>query len=321
MEEWEASVEKLISGGRGLLRHPKLGVCFVPQVLPDEKVRFRVPEASPKNHASRNFFQAELLEVLEPSPGRVLPRCVHYNTCGGCDWQHIRYESQVKLKELIVRENLLRFAGQDYADRQLPALAEPDNLEENSQTRGWEYRQRAKFFWQPQSQNQEPYYGFSQRSGKQLLAVPHCQVIDPKIRRAITGLSEFCGTELHVFAPNSEAGCAFGDEEFEYHWNGLKLRSQAQLFFQSNSKVLPLLLDRLQSSLVPILQGWDGDFFDLYAGVGLFSLCLGDSFSGNRFAVERNTYSFKYLQENLAGKNFRCHREDVGSFLKQARLS
>lgn len=76
---------------------------FVPFAAPGERVRVRVLRRQ------KRFLEAELLEVLEPAPERVTPRCPHFTHCGGCDLQHLDYSAQLALKQAMV-EGALRKA-------------------------------------------------------------------------------------------------------------------------------------------------------------------------------------------------------------------
>ncbi len=75
---------------------------FVPFGLPGERVRIRLVEQK------RGFARGELLEVLEPAPERIMPRCKHFGVCGGCHYQHMPYEMQLKAKTEILRDQLRR---------------------------------------------------------------------------------------------------------------------------------------------------------------------------------------------------------------------
>ena len=68
-------------------------VVMVPFTLPGEKVRVRVY----RNH--KNYSEADLLEVLTPSPHRQEPRCALFGRCGGCQYQHLAYPEQLKWKQ------------------------------------------------------------------------------------------------------------------------------------------------------------------------------------------------------------------------------
>src|SRR5262249_26838104 len=79
----------------------------------------------------RNFARAQLGEVLEPGPSRVAPPCPHYvhDHCGGCQLQHLAYDSQLAAKRALVGETLRRVGKLDLPD---PEIVEA--LEE------WRYR-------------------------------------------------------------------------------------------------------------------------------------------------------------------------------------
>ncbi|MBM3451159.1 MAG: 23S rRNA (uracil(1939)-C(5))-methyltransferase RlmD, partial [Armatimonadetes bacterium] len=59
----------------------------------------------------RRFAEAELVEVITPAPSRVTAPCPYFGHCGGCAWQHLSYDAQLKWKAAIVRESLERLGG------------------------------------------------------------------------------------------------------------------------------------------------------------------------------------------------------------------
>ena len=84
-------------------------VVMVPFTLPGEKVRVRVY----RNH--KNYSEADLLEVLTPSPHRIDPKCPLFGRCGGCQYQHLTYAEQLKWKRQQVEEVLKYMAGVEFA--------------------------------------------------------------------------------------------------------------------------------------------------------------------------------------------------------------
>ena len=80
-------------------------VVMVPFTLPGEWVRARVF----RNH--KNFSEADLVEVLKPSPDRVQPQCPLFGRCGGCQYQHLTYAGQLQWKQRQVAELLEHMAG------------------------------------------------------------------------------------------------------------------------------------------------------------------------------------------------------------------
>jgi len=87
--EMRLKVEKLIYGGWGLGRLEGQ-VVLVPRVLPGEEVEVRV------ERQRRDYLVASPVEVVEPAEGRIEPPCPHFDDCGGCDYQHIRYDLQLE---------------------------------------------------------------------------------------------------------------------------------------------------------------------------------------------------------------------------------
>ena len=83
---------------------PSGWVVMVPFALPGERVRARVF----RNH--KNFSEADLVEVLTPSPHRVAPRCALYGRCGGCQYQHLDHAEQLLWKQRQVDELLRHMA-------------------------------------------------------------------------------------------------------------------------------------------------------------------------------------------------------------------
>jgi 23S rRNA (uracil1939-C5)-methyltransferase len=94
-------VEKPIYGGNFLARHGGKAV-FVPFTLPGEQVSIRITDNK------SGYSTAELAEVLTAAPARIKPHCPHFGPCGGCNYQHTDYATQLTFKREILRETLDR---------------------------------------------------------------------------------------------------------------------------------------------------------------------------------------------------------------------
>src|SRR4051794_36611532 len=81
---------------------------MVPFTLPGERIRARVF----RNH--KNFSEADLVEIITPSPDRIAPPCPLFGRCGGCQYQHLNYAGQLKWKQRQVAELLLHMAGIEF---------------------------------------------------------------------------------------------------------------------------------------------------------------------------------------------------------------
>lgn len=110
-QRFELTVDRPATGGAAIGIGPDGRVVFVPGAIPGE----RVSVAAAALH--RNRIEADLIEVVEPSPDRVEPVCPHVaDGCGGCDWQHVGTERQAALRRDIVADCLRRLAKIDGVD-------------------------------------------------------------------------------------------------------------------------------------------------------------------------------------------------------------
>src|SRR5690348_17007508 len=67
--------------------------------IPTETVRLALSGKGKRWHG-------EVIAVLEPAPERAIPRCPVVDSCGGCEWQHLNHDGQLKHKAAIVRRLL-----------------------------------------------------------------------------------------------------------------------------------------------------------------------------------------------------------------------
>jgi len=114
----EVAIEKVIFGGDGLARLSQGFVVFVPFTAEGDHVRIRVTER--KAHHARG----EIVEILQPGLGRATAPCSYYGTCGGCQYQHLDYVEECRLKENQVREAFAR-VGKLPEALVLPIIASP----------------------------------------------------------------------------------------------------------------------------------------------------------------------------------------------------
>lgn len=104
--EVELTVESTAFKGKGVAKYDGIAV-FVPGTAPGDIVKARI------TRKKKSFREAKVLEILQPSPKRIEPKCSHANVCGGCTWQHLPYSEQVKHKEQHVRDHMERIAHID----------------------------------------------------------------------------------------------------------------------------------------------------------------------------------------------------------------
>jgi 23S rRNA (uracil1939-C5)-methyltransferase len=90
----KGTVSTLAYGGKGILRTQDQMVVFVPFTAPGDEITCRLTKVK------KNYAEADLVEVLVPSLTRVTPKCPYFGTCGGCQLQHLSYDTQAEYKRM-----------------------------------------------------------------------------------------------------------------------------------------------------------------------------------------------------------------------------
>jgi 23S rRNA (uracil1939-C5)-methyltransferase len=90
--------------GKTIARHEGF-VVFVDGAVPGDTVRVRILKSK------KNYAEAKVVTVQQPSPHRVVPRCRHFGSCGGCKWQHVDYQVQLRFKQQHVVDAFERIGG------------------------------------------------------------------------------------------------------------------------------------------------------------------------------------------------------------------
>src|ERR1700681_307059 len=192
----DVRIEKLVYGGDGLAHHDG-NTVFVPLVLPGELVRIESPARKKK------FIRGRLERVVEPSPERIAAPCPHFARCGGCQYQHIPYEAQIRYKAEILRETLGRI-GRIQWTGEIETQASPP----------FGYRNRAQ--WKLRS-NQEGAagtagIGYFEMGSTKLCAVTECTILSPRLADTFSRLRELVSRgkvlsavdEIEAFADSSD---------------------------------------------------------------------------------------------------------------------
>jgi hypothetical protein len=136
----------------------------------------------------RRTVTGELLEVLEPSPDRVAPRCAHFGVCGGCALQHLAPEAQRVAKQAELAEALQRI-GRVTPETWFEPLAGPR----------WGYRRRARLGAKFVAKRGRVLVGFRERQKPYVAALERCEIlaapVDALIEPLATMLTGFAARE------------------------------------------------------------------------------------------------------------------------------
>jgi len=339
-EEFIVSIEKLVYGGGGLAHHGERTV-FVPFVLPGEEVHVAVKSQK------KNIAWANLLEVKKPAPARSAPKCAHFTTCGGCQYQHIEPGEQTRWKKEILKETLGRLGGIRWENEITSHVAVP-----------YEYRNRAQ--WGVRSAMPRALGYFLPESSK-VVPIDHCPVLSPLLARTFQQLQELMRSnslpsqieEIEAFADSRDEKLALNiafrsfeqppaalikffrealpqlesllihdqkKNKFELSGPGFLTHQAGGFAFQVNHlsffQVNRFLVEDLLRSVVSEKKG--ALALDLYAGVGFFSLPLAKAF-GRVISVDANESAIRDLRKNAeaAGVAVTSHNLHTEEFLKK----
>ncbi len=280
-QEFELTIDTLVYGGEGMGRLPDGRAAFIPFVLPGERVRMRVVEAK------RGFVRGALVEVLEASPERSAPRCIHFGVCGGCHYQHMPYPAQLAAKRAILQDQLARI-GKIANPPVAPTVASPSE---------YYYRNHVQFH-----QDRDGKLGYVTFSGERVFPIQECHLpeaplnetwplldfeplpevdriglrlgVDEDVMLTLESEGDF-PPELSLDLPISAAflgpGGAVvlaGDDSLLMEVKGRAFRVSPGSFFQVNTAMAGKMVDFLLELLPPDPKA---TVLDVYCGVGLFS--------------------------------------------------
>ena len=114
---YEAVITDYTSEGQGIARIEGCAV-FIPNAVAGEKALVRIEKAQ------KTWAGGKMTELLERSPHRVNRECPAAKLCGGCDFWHMDYDEEIRLKAERVRQCLNRIGGEQLSE--IPIMAAPD---------------------------------------------------------------------------------------------------------------------------------------------------------------------------------------------------
>ena len=339
-EELRLTIEKLVYGGDGL-GHADGNTVFVPFVLPGEEVRTSIRTKKKK------LLWANLQEVVTPAKDRIKAPCPHFQKCGGCHYQHISAEEQLRLKTEILKETLSRLGGIAWDQEIVTHSAEP-----------YAYRNRAQ--WAVRS-GMPRALGYFLPESSFIIPIDECLVISPALAKTFGQLQEMArgGTlpsgilEIEAFANSADQRIALNiafdkypkpaadiaadlraalpqvdslllldqkKDRFEltgpgflfHEAGGYQYRVSHLSFFQVNRFLIEDLLKTVTANAKGNLA------LDLYSGVGFFTLPLAKAFH-KVVCVDANLAATRDLYANaeVAGVEIITHNEHTEDFLKK----
>ncbi len=248
-------IEKIVHGGYGFSRS-KDGVLLVPYTVTGDIVDVVCSEGeNPKFCWVRN--------IIKYSPYRIEPKCPNFKICGGCDFQHIKYDFEVEVKREILKEDLLRIASVEIDDIDI------------IYSKSINYRNNVQF-----KTDVDGRIGFFMKRSTEVVSLPEsgCPIVDDKINCFVLEISKRTNFKRGGFRVRSNReGEIFkkgipgieDDKYCYYRYKDIEYRVDIDGFFQINNFLYEPWLNRVID-----YTDLNGDDFvvDLFSGVGFVTL-------------------------------------------------
>lgn len=280
----EISIDQIAYGGEGVGK-VQGKVCFVENALPGEKVLAMLTQTS------KSFLKARAVEILVRSPHREVPPCRFIDDCGGCQYQHVTYEEEIRWKTIQVREYLKRHLKID------PERVRPIVPSESC----YHSRNSVTLHKVPGKDKSRP-GAFFAKDNISLVPVTECLLADKNLSAVFQNLHDFphYSEELTFRLGADGKTISSGDLQFfEITVGGETIITHSRSFFQNNLGVTA----QIGSALKKWVDQYRPDvFFDLYAGTGTFSLLAAREVP-RIVLIEENSSSLDALQKNITARN------------------
>lgn len=260
-------ISDIAFGGEGVGRVQDF-VVFVPFTAPGETVEAELIEVR------KRFGRARLLQVINPSSERVEPPCPYFGQCGGCQYQHLSYETQLAVKLKQVRDHFERIGGLD------PTCISP--VLPCPQIYGYRNRIMIRSQWDKFKQGLN--IGFIRHDNRLVIDIQECKIAESALNDQIQFV------RAH---PPPKGGLKVVLRIPPDGWEVPK-----DSFFQNNFFLLPKLVETVRECL---LRAGTDHLLDIYCGVGFFALELANhvrSFAG----VELDRLAIRAARENASAR-------------------
>ena len=307
----ELKIDTIANGGAGIGRYDGIA-CFVEGTIPGEKVRVQIKTAKKK------YLKASLIEVLTASKNRIKPVCplalspetIGEITCPGCQYQHLTYEEEIKVKTQQFKDLLERFAKID--PNKILKETIPSPTTENYRNKITLHTNKAK--------NKLGYYSENNAGILNILNCPiACKEINEKLMDFDLASHSSENSNSVIFRYTKKDDVLIFTDESE---NNALIEEDTSIgifkvpiksFFQINVNARDLLLKKVKSLLKENPTKY---LFDLYSGVGLFAIAASKAGIEKVYASDIDR---KAIQ--IAKMNANIHQCDNIKFLPLPAIS
>ena len=242
----EVKIADMAFGGDGVGKVDGV-VVFVPFVIVGEVALVEITERK------SDFARARLLQVITPSPNRVDPKCQYFGECGGCQYQHIDYDAQGRIKLEQVRNLFARVGGfsPEMVGELIPCPAP------------YGYRNRIMIRRQWDKFQQKAIYGFLRAESRLVVDLERCEIAEEALNEQLQQVREDPPPRNM-----QKVVLRMMPDDWEMHRDS---------FFQNNFALLPKLVETVRNRLADASTKY---LVDAYCGIGFFSLSMADLVEG-----------------------------------------
>jgi tRNA/tmRNA/rRNA uracil-C5-methylase (TrmA/RlmC/RlmD family) len=298
-------IESIAFGGEGVGRIDNF-VVFVPFTAPGDELEIEITQLKKK------FVRGKILKIIKPLPARVKPLCRYYENCGGCCYQHLDYEHQLKSKKKQVEEAFWKIGK----------IVSPPVLEPIAAPKIYHYRGKAQYHAEAVSNGWK--IGFLDISGGKLVDIERCEIMEETINEKMRVLRDNKQLRRNDDAQLTIWSDFFVDEPCKKESIVRVVKDKNFLvprdgFFQANLYLTDQLVDEVCRLAA---TNEINTIVDAYCGSGLFSIFLS-SYAKNIIGIEISEKSVKYAQinaENAGVKNVKFICGDIENVLRRKLL-
>lgn len=302
-------IQDIAFGGDGVARTDEC-VVFVPFAAIGDELLVEITELK------KNFARARILAINTPGPGRTAPLCPHYGKCGGCQYQHLDYQTEFAAKQKQLQDCLTRLGGL----KALPPLDEAFPAPEPYGYRN-KLRLEAKQLNTPPGATPQVDYGYYALDNKSFMRINTCRLARQELNKYLPEAikSDWGKANAHRRKPEKPGALTLridNQNEIKYYFGfspaklgwlheelaGVQYRVPVGSFWQVNPAVASKLLTTVDSWLQDLTLD---TLIDAYCGVGTFACALTPHFK-ERLLIENDHAATEAADYNAQQKMLGC---------------
>jgi 23S rRNA (uracil1939-C5)-methyltransferase len=250
-------------------------IAFIKNALPEEEVEFKILKET------KSYIKGETVNIIKSSKNRINPICKYYGKCGGCQYLHTTYETELYYKKIQVNDILERIGK--LHNVKIDSICASEHR--------YNYRNSVTLH------KSKTGYGFYSTDNKTIIKIDYCHLLSDNINNDLKNISETKKKDIKIKTNyKGELYTNFGNKSHYYNDKilGKILTFSAKSFSQTNIPVAEKILIAL-NELITVEN--ETTLFDAYSGNGFFTYLINGEFK-NRIGIEEDAISIKCAKFN-----------------------